>query len=47
LLVKKVFENIYSVGDCCLTRLNEEKTVVPAKACAEICAYNIKTTDLK
>ena len=41
--LKKVYNNIFSVGDCCLTKANEEKTVVPAKTCAEICANNIKS----
>ena len=34
--------NIFSIGDCSLNRVNEEKTVVPARMCAEICALNIK-----
>jgi len=38
----KTFSNIFAVGDCCLTRINEEKTVLPAKLCAEVVAENIK-----
>jgi NADH dehydrogenase FAD-containing subunit len=38
----KVFDNIFAIGDCCLTKLNEEKTVQPAKICAEMCAKNIR-----
>lgn len=36
-----VYENIFAVGDVCLTRLNEEKTIIPLKECAKICANNI------
>jgi hypothetical protein len=37
-----VHQNIFSIGDVCLTSVNEEKTVYPLKVCAEICAENIK-----
>ena len=36
------FENIFSLGDACLTSLNEEKTLYPMRQCAKICAQNIK-----
>lgn len=36
-----MYENIYSVGDVCLTSVNEEKSIFPLKACLEICAANI------
>ncbi len=39
--VMKVFDNIFAIGDCCLTKVNEEKTVLPAKMSADICAKNI------
>lgn len=29
------------MGDCALTRNNEEKTIIPLKECAHICANNI------
>lgn len=29
------------MGDCTLTRNNEEKTIIPLKECAQICANNI------
>lgn len=32
---------MFSIGDICLTKVNEEKTVYPLKKCAEICAKNI------
>lgn len=38
----KVFDNIFAIGDCCLTKLNEEKTVLPARMCADICSKNIR-----
>jgi NADH dehydrogenase FAD-containing subunit len=36
--VAKVFANVFAIGDCCLTRLNEEKTIPPLKECAGIVA---------
>lgn len=38
---EKVYANIFSLGDVCLTSVNEEKTIYPLKVCAEICAQNI------
>ena len=37
----KVYENIFCIGDACITPSNEEKTVYPLKQCARICADNI------
>jgi NADH dehydrogenase FAD-containing subunit len=42
----KIFSNIFAIGDCCLTRVNEEKTVLPAKLCADVAAENIKRLSL-
>jgi hypothetical protein len=39
----KVYSNIFAFGDCCLTHVNEEKTVTPIKICAKILANNIST----
>jgi hypothetical protein len=39
----KDYSNIFALGDCCLTYVNEEKTVTPIKICAEILANNICT----
>ncbi len=37
----KVYENIFCYGDACLTKHNEEKTVVALKFCTEIVTHNI------
>eukprot|EP00350_Pseudokeronopsis_sp_OXSARD2_P008133 CAMPEP_0170552598 /NCGR_PEP_ID=MMETSP0211-20121228/10475_1 /TAXON_ID=311385 /ORGANISM="Pseudokeronopsis sp., Strain OXSARD2" /LENGTH=157 /DNA_ID=CAMNT_0010860415 /DNA_START=843 /DNA_END=1313 /DNA_ORIENTATION=- len=37
----KVFENIFCLGDACLTSANEEKSVTPLKQCVDICFNNI------
>ncbi len=37
----KVYENIFSIGDVCLTSVNEEKSIYPLKVCLEVCAKNI------
>ena len=37
----KVFTNIFSLGDVCLTRANEEKSIVPINMLSSIVANNI------
>ena len=37
----KVYENIFCLGDACLTSANEEKSVTPLKQCVDICFNNI------
>lgn len=37
----RIHKNIFCIGDVNLSRVNEEKGVLPAKTGAEICAHNI------
>jgi hypothetical protein len=36
-----VFENIFAVGDVCLTRADEEKAVFPLRICAGVASQNM------
>ena len=38
----KVFDNIFCIGDVCLSSAHEEKTIFPLRQCSKICAHNIK-----
>mmetsp|Transcript_44388 Transcript_44388/g.43056 ORF Transcript_44388/g.43056 Transcript_44388/m.43056 type:complete len:81 (-) Transcript_44388:365-607(-) len=37
----KIYRNIFSLGDVCLTNLNEEKTIYPLKEMAKTVIKNI------
>jgi hypothetical protein len=37
-----VYENIFCYGDVCLTKHNEDKTVVALKFCTDVVAHNIQ-----
>jgi NADH dehydrogenase FAD-containing subunit len=38
---KIVYSNIYACGDCCLTKCDEAKAIVPLKICARVVSKNL------